>query len=209
MNSSRPFLIAVTGGIACGKSAVCKWFENKNIKVYYSDKLAHEVLQENDVIQKLTDNFGDEILSNGKIDRKKLGKLVFNNPQKLAKLNRVIHPEVLRKIHEIILFSDSDYLVFEIPLLFESGLQNAFDLSMNIFSEECNQVERIEKRDKLSTNEGLQRIQAQMNSYDKQKLADINIENNGTIAELNQKLNNLWPLIKKMKKQDIQNIMKI
>lgn len=209
MNSNRPFLIAVTGGIASGKSVVCNWFENKGIKVFYADKLAHEALQDNDVIQKLIAVFGRTILNNDTIDRKKMGKLVFSDPQKLAKLNQIIHPEVRRKINEIILLSSDAYLVFEIPLLFEIGMQHAFDLCMNIFTETNEQISRILKRDNLPLEEIEHRIASQMNSYEKQKLADINLENNSSLAELKEKMNNLWPIVKKLKKKKIQNIMKI
>ncbi|HPR16716.1 MAG TPA: dephospho-CoA kinase [Candidatus Cloacimonadota bacterium] len=203
----RPFLIALTGGIASGKTVVSQWFLAQNIPVFSADKIAHEVLHDPEVQDKLIASFGSEIRQNGEIDRKKLGEIVFGSPSALAKLNSLVHPEVRRRMAEIIAESDDDYLIFEIPLLFENGLQSAFDLTINIFTEQNWQIERMIKRDGISQQEAEQRIKAQMNAFDKQKLADINIANNGSISELQQRLTALWQLIKKLKKKDVTNLL--
>ena len=75
--SNRPFLIAITGGIASGKTLVSRWFEEKGYKVVYADKIGHKFLDDEDIINKLTEKFGEDILDNKKINRKKLGQIVF------------------------------------------------------------------------------------------------------------------------------------
>ncbi|MDO9578136.1 MAG: dephospho-CoA kinase [Candidatus Cloacimonadales bacterium] len=208
-NYTRPFLIAITGGIASGKTLVADWFADQGFEVHYADKIAHDIMNESEVTAKIIQTFGAEILPESVIDRRKLGRMVFHDPEKLKKLNDILHPLVRNEMKNLILLTDSSFLVFEIPLLFENGLQNSFDLNINIFTNRTNQIERVEKRDKLDRKEIIRRIDAQMSDFEKQKLADINIENNGTESELHQKMKNLLPLIKKLKKKEVKDILKI
>ena len=205
-NFDRPFLVAITGGIASGKTLVSNWFAEQDFTVYYSDKIAHEVLQQPEVIVRLKELFGDAIICNNEIDRRKLGELVFDDANLLAKLNKIIHPQVYIEIQNIILLSDSDFLVFEIPLLFENGLQNAFDLTINISARNELRLKRIVERDEMTENAASKRIKSQMSEFDKQKLADVNIANEGDIEELFLRLHNLLPLMKKLKKKNVKNI---
>ncbi len=205
----RPFLIAITGSFASGKTLVSKWFEDKGFIVHYTDKLGHAILQDEKVIYLLAEKFGNEILENGAISRKKLGEIVFNSTENLKFLNIILHPQIRSKTQAIIDSSREDYLVFEIPLLCENKLQDAFDLTINISATKENQISRSQKRNKMKIAQIEQRIKSQMSTYDKQKLADINIENNGTIDELYLKLENLLPLIKRMGKKDIRKIIEL
>ncbi len=200
---NRPFLIAVTGGIASGKTLVSKWFEKKGFKVYYSDKIGHHFLDNEEVIPELVKRFGKKILKNNKIDRKKLGSIVFNSQEELHFMNLLLHPKIRRETRRIIEQSDEDYLVFEIPLLFENKIEKAFDLTINISTDKKTQVERLKKDNRLLPEEIEQRINSQMQDYDKQKLADINIENNTTLDDLYSKLENLLPIIRKLNYKEI------
>ncbi len=204
---NRPFLIAVTGGIASGKTLVSKWFEKKGFKVYYSDKIGHHFLDDKEVILKLIKRFGNKILSNEKIDRKKLGNMVFNSKEDLFFLNRLLHPKIRRETCSIIEQSDEDYLIFEIPLLFENRIEKAFDLTINISTDKKKQVERLKKDNRFLPEEIEQRIKTQMPDYDKQKLADINIKNNGSINDLYSKLENLLPIIRKLNYKEVVELI--
>lgn len=207
MNYDRPFLIAITGGIASGKSLVSHWFEDHDFLVYYSDKMAHDILEKQTVIEQLQEIFSSGIVANNKIDRVALGKIIFNDANKREQLNSIIHPLVRAERRDIIMLSDAKYLVFEIPLLFENGLQNAFDLTINISAPDNLRIKRILKRDGISEGAARKRIEAQMAEFDKQKLADINIANTGAVAELFRTLERLWPLMKKLKKKDVKDQM--
>jgi dephospho-CoA kinase len=209
MNYDRPFLIAVTGGIAGGKTLVSNWFANNDIPVFYTDKLAHDVLDLPKVISKLKDVFGDDIFYENKVDRSRLGKIIFGNESLRKQLNSIIHPQVLAKMNEIIMLAESNYLIFEIPLLFELGLQNAFDLTINISARSELRIKRILNRDGISQDEAKHRIASQMSEFDKQKLTDINIANEGEIDELYNKLQNLLTLIKKLKKKEVKKVIEI
>ena len=189
----RPFLIAVTGGICSGKSTVSKWFDKNGFVVFSADEIAHFILDYPDVKEKLKDKFGDEIIRNKKVNRKKLGEIVFGNPENLKFLNGLLHPKIRAEMQKIIDFyyfeSDRpEYLVFEIPLLFENGLEKAFDLTINVYTDKNKQIQRLRKRDHLSIAEAEKRISAQMSSETKMKKADINIVNNGTRKSLYSQL---------------------
>lgn len=203
----RPFLIALTGGIASGKTTVSKWFENKDFKVYYADKIGHTFLNDKDIISKLVKRFGNNILSDNKIDRKKLGNIVFNSKEDLYFLNQLLHPKIRKETQRIIDNSIKDYLIFEIPLLFENRIEKAFDLTINISADQENQIERLKNNYGFPLKEIKQRMKAQMSDFDKQKLADINISNNSTIEELYGNLENIIPLIKKMKYKEVERLV--
>jgi len=203
----RPFLIAITGGIASGKTLVTEWFATKNIPVYFADKLAHKVLQQPEIIGKLKSAFGSEIFVENRIDRKRLGEIIFKNDVQRERLNSIVHPQVLVEMNDIITLADSKYLVFEIPLLFELGLQNAFDLTINISAHQELRINRILHRDGITQDAARKRIASQMSEFEKQKMADINIANEGEIDDLNNKMENLFPLIMKLKKKNVSKII--
>ena len=220
--SNRPFLIAVTGGIASGKTLVSKWFEEKRFKVVYADKLGHKFLDDEDIINKLTEKFGEDILENAIINRKKLGRIVFESKEKLDFLNRLLHPKIRKEMQKIIdEFTETrvgfdkqtrlgfPILIFEVPLLFENKLEKAFDLVLNISSEKNIQIKRIIKKRKISENRAKQIIDSQMSDFEKQKLADVNIMNNTSLENLYEKLENLLQIIKKMKKRNIKRLIEI
>ncbi len=112
-------------------------------------------------------------------------------------------------MQQIIDTSTNEILVFEIPLLFENGLQNAFDLTINISARNELRIKRILKKNKMSKDAAQKRINSQMSEFDKQKLVDVNISNESNIEELYLRLHKLLPLIKKIKKKDIKKITEI
>ncbi len=218
--SDRPFLIAVTGGIASGKTLVSRWFEEKGYKVVYADKIGHKFLDDEDIINKLTEKFGEDIVDKKKINRKKLGQIVFGSKQKLSFLNQLLHPKIRKEMQKIIdeceQINTSEQtrlgfpiLIFEIPLLFENKLEKAFDLVLNISSEKSIQIKRIIKKRKISEKRAKQIIDSQMPDFEKQKLADVNIENNTSLENLYEKLENLLQIIKKMKHRNIKRLIEI
>lgn len=118
----RPYLIAVTGGIASGKTLFCKELENRGMTVYYSDIIAHLILEEKEVKKRIIDKFGDIILTeNRKINREILRDMVFNNAEKLKYLNQIIHPEVSRKIQQIIDSSKQKMIFLKFPYWLRMG----------------------------------------------------------------------------------------
>ncbi|MCF7858353.1 MAG: dephospho-CoA kinase [Candidatus Cloacimonetes bacterium] len=207
--SDRPFLIAVTGGIAAGKSVVSSWFEKHNLKVIYADKLGHELLRDNKILSQISDLFGKEIIKDNEIDRKKLGKMIFNSEIKRKELNKLLHPKILEEIDELIKKSREKILLFEIALLFENNLEQAFDMTINVSADEKIKLRRIIKRDNITIRQAKKRIKTQMSDQDKKKISDINLMNNGSLEELYSELNKLLPIIKTSDKKNLSDIRKI
>lgn len=202
----RPFLIAITGGIASGKSIVSRWFEEKGYKVIYADRISHFLLEKEEIKQKIREKFGNGVFNINKVNRKKLGKIVFNSPEKLAFLNTLLHPQVRIKIQRIIDEEDSKILIIEIPLLFESRLEKCFDLILNVFSEEAIQVKRLITRNDISEQEALKKIRNQLPGVEKCDKADINIINNTSKGYLFKQLYEIEEKFIKLKFRDIQRL---
>jgi len=199
----RPVLIAVTGGIASGKSLTCEWFRKKGVSVIYADNIAHEILLEPSIKAELSKQFGSKIETNGSLNRKKLGNLVFNDPESLQFLNELIHPEVLQEMDRIIHSSDLELLIFEIPLLFEKGLQKAFDFVINLYTIEGLQVSRLVNNRKMSRQKAEQIIRVQFPAEIKKSEADLTIENNGEVSELYNQLEIFWDNIGSLQHKNV------
>ena len=170
--------VAITGGIATGKSSILQYLMMKGYVIYSSDSLAHDVLK-NEGKQEVLKEFGRSILSdNGEINRSLLGKIVFNDLEKLDKLNKIIHPYVKIRIEEIIKANpDLDIIFFEVPLLFEAKMEDMFDVTINIYCDIDTQIERIVARDGRSIDDALNIIKSQMGTYERNKKATYAIDN--------------------------------
>lgn len=170
--------IAITGNIASGKSQAENYLKNK-YPVYDSDVIAHEVLYD------LTGFYNYDVFTDGKIDRKKLGNLVFNNPDAKLKLEKIIHPKVKEKIIELFEKHKNEKCIFiSVPLLYEAGFENMFDYVIFISVEDELQLKRLMTRNNLDKNGALKRINAQLPQSDKIRKADFVIQNNSNLENL-------------------------
>ena len=203
----RPFLVAITGGIASGKSVVSNWFEEQKFSVFYADKIGHELFEDQYFKNKVEDIFGKEVISNGFVDRIKLGEIIFNSAEKRKQLNELMHPEIIKRMQKIIDGSSNEILIFEIPLLFENSLQKAFDLVINIWTDEDTQLKRLMKRMSMTRDKALKSISSQMPTSEKKKKADVNIENSTSLNSLEDKLNNIQLIINKRKFKKVVNLL--
>ena len=184
--------VAITGGIATGKSSVLQYIMMKGYVVYSSDSLAHDVLR-NEGKEAVLREFGRSILGdNGEINRSLLGKIVFNDLDKLNKLNMIIHPYVKIRIEEIIKANpDLDIIFFEVPLLFEAGMEDMFDVSINIYCDIDTQIERIVARDNRSIEDALNIIKSQMGTYERNRRATYAIDNTNDLEETYKKIDKI------------------
>ena len=162
------------------------------------DKMAHEVEEPDKPAGKeIVQYFGADILSAAKkIDRNKLAKIVFNDREKLKALNNIVHPHVFQEWHyrlAAIKKANKHALVLsDIPLLFEEKLQHLFDLTLLILIPAEEQISRLMARNDLTHKEAQLRLASQMPIADKIKLADIVINNQGTMAETEKKVEEVW-----------------
>lgn len=186
-------VIALTGGIGCGKSLAAQYFAELGALVIDADQLARAAIERGSQgFDEVVALFGDSILSNGDIDRRALGELIFKNPESKIKLEGIIHPFVRREFEEAVASLKSDeVLVYEIPLLVETGAQDRFDIVITVESEIENRIARLRQRGMhISEIEG--RIAAQATREQRVEAADFLIENDGSEDELLRQVENIW-----------------
>ena len=190
-------LVGLTGGIASGKSTVAAILGRLGAVVVDADELAREVVQPGQVAwQEIVDAFGPEVLQEDRsLDRPKLRKIVFDDPQARTKLEAMIHPRVRALADEKIrglAAAGQAVVVYEVPLLFEVRLHETLRPVILVACDTKTQTERIVRRDRVTGAEAQKTIEAQMSLEEKRKLADYVIENDGSLEELERQVRELW-----------------
>ena len=187
-------IIGLTGGIGSGKSTVSNYLRGKNLTLLCADKIAHQIMQPGQIAyRKIVKKFGKEILSSDKtINRKILGPLVFKNPNHLKSLNAIAHPEVLKEFKkQIRLHKKEKYIILDVPLLFESGMDKICDHIILVALNRKIQSQRIKKRDGITQVEIKRRINSQMPLREKKKRSNFVINNSGTWTQTKKQIEKL------------------
>lgn len=195
--NSTHFLIGLTGGIGSGKSCAARIFSNLGAVVLDADQLAHTVLTWPESIKRLSELFGLEVRSSdGQVDRAKIASLVFEDPEKLQQLNAVVHPGV-RKLYEQAVADSKPgtILVYDVPLLFEANLQQNFDQTLVISAPTALRQKRVTERNGWTAEQFEARNSRQMPLTQKEKLADLIIENTGTPSELRRAIQQYYKAV--------------
>lgn len=191
-------IIGITGSIACGKSTVSNYLKSKGYIVIDADKIGHEALDDDYVKEKLIVAFGNEILEDNKINRQKLGELVFGNSSNLNVLNSIIHPEIRKKILEKIDKNNDKELIFiDVALLFEAKFDDLVDKIIVVYVDENTQLTRLMKRNSISKKEALSRIVSQMSPIEKAKLGDYTVNNNLDVINTYEQVDKVLSELKK------------
>ena len=173
-------VVGITGGIACGKSTVCKKFEELDWQVISTDSLAHEILQfDQEVIDQILNRFGVEIKDKrGNIDKTQLADVIFSNPSERLWLEQLLHPKVREKWISSINISSQSNFVVEVPLLFENNLYSLFTKTISVHASTNHQFLRLQQRS-LSDPEIIARLNSQMSVDEKSNRADFVILGEG------------------------------
>jgi dephospho-CoA kinase len=187
------FIVALTGGIGSGKSAAGDFFEDLGAVVVDADQLARDVIERGtDGFDELVATFGDEILTNGVLDRSKLGSIVFANPAELKKLEEIIHPRVSEAFAEIIEESPSDSVViYQIPILVQTAGRERFDYVITVETSLETRIQRLKERG-MKGYEIEARIKAQASDADRAKIADAVFNNDGDLDQLLRQAENIY-----------------
>jgi dephospho-CoA kinase len=177
------YAIALTGGISTGKSTVCSVLSLMGFKIIDADSIAHKILEQEQ--QAISEHFGKEFIVDGKVDRKRIGSIIFNNEDEKRWLESLVHPLIRAEILTQASRSEDQKVPYfiDIPLFFET---NAYPIkhSLLIYAPKETQIERLMKRDGYSKEEALARIDAQMSIEDKRELATDIIENTKDVGSL-------------------------
>ena len=191
-------IIGLTGGIASGKSTVSKIFRELGAEIIDADIKAKEISEREDVIKEIGNIFGKEVInSEGKIDRLKIKEIVFNNKEKLKKLNDLIHPKVIEEFKKIKENTGkNDIIIFDVPLLFESGMDKMCDKIILVFTDKKIQIKRMLERDGITEELAEKIINSQMSLEEKLNKSQIHLENNGTLEDLREKSETIYRELK-------------
>ncbi|GAA3724421.1 dephospho-CoA kinase [Salinicoccus jeotgali] len=194
------YIIGLTGGIASGKSTASEYIQSKGYPVLDADIYAKKATAQNGPAYKgILDHFGEDIArSDGEIDRRKLGAIIFNDPEERQILNGLVHPEVRRMMNEDKeRLSLESHVFLDIPLLFENGLDEQCDLTATVYVDEETQKKRLMDRDGFTEEEALSRIRSQMPLSDKRDRSDVVFQNSGSIQELRGQIQSFLDKIEK------------
>jgi dephospho-CoA kinase len=189
------YAIALTGGIATGKSTVASLLALNGLRVIDADAIAHKLLDENS--SWVSEQFGSEFVKNGRVDRASLGKLVFADNEAKAKLEAFLHPKIREAIE---LESEKQdgfefpYLI-DIPLFFETGAYDIKD-SVVVYTPKAIQLDRFIKRNGFSEEESLRRIESQMDIEEKKRRATWVIDNSQNLKHLQAECEKFVDIIK-------------
>jgi len=186
-------IVALTGGIGAGKSQVAKYFHQLGSYVFDADQLARAAIERGSAgFDEVVTTFGDLILKDGDIDRRKLGEVIFADPTAKAKLEAIVHPEVKRLFEEAKNDLPHDaILIYEIPLLVESNSGKRFDYSITVEADIETRTKRLKERG-LASHEIVGRMAAQASREERVSYCDLVIENQGDQDALLRKVEEIW-----------------
>lgn len=185
-------LIGITGGIGSGKSAVTQDLRERGYFVVCADETAREVVRPGEPgAEALLAEYGEGFfLPDGALDRKKLAAYVFGHPERVKRLNSLLHPIIIQRMFEQV--QGRDGLVFlDAALLIQAGMHNKVDEVWLVTADLETRIRRVMQRDGLARDEVLRRIRAQMSDEEMRRYANEVIENNGTLEQLHERIGEL------------------
>lgn len=189
-------LVGLTGGIGSGKSTVARLLEKRGAVVFDADLLAREAVEPGTPGHAaVIERFGADVLApGGELDREALASIVFADPSARRDLEEIVHPEVRRLFAEgSEAYRDTDrVVVFSAPLLVETGMHTAFEILVVVSATVATQIERLMRQRGMSESSIRARIEAQAPLEDKAAVADLLVDNEGTLDELESQVDRLW-----------------
>jgi dephospho-CoA kinase len=187
--------VGLTGGIGAGKSEVSRRLAVQGAVIIDADAAARDVVAPGtEGLAEIIDAFGPEILlPDGTLDRPRLGDLVFADPSKRATLNAIIHPKVGTRMSELEQAAGPNAIVVhDVPLIAENGLAGAYDLVIVVDVPPRTQIDRLVKLRGMTRDQAKARIAAQATREQRLSIADIVVDNSGSLTELDRQVGDLW-----------------
>ena len=190
--------IGLTGGIATGKSTVARLLTERGAILIDLDVVAREVVEPGrPALSAIAERFGQAVIrEDGSLDRKKLGAVVFSDPQERKALEAITHPAIRTVMKERMALHESEspdkLVVVDVPLLYESGLEGYFERVMVVYVPRREQLRRLMARDGLSEEDAGKRLAAQMDIEEKRRRADIVVDNGGSLDATAARIDRFW-----------------
>ena len=189
-------VVGLTGGIGSGKTTIAKLLMHEGVPVYDSDKRAKLLMHNSTKIRAaLKLEFGDEVYSEEGLNREYLAKIVFGNTDKLKVLNSIVHPVVAKDFQDWIAEQNTEIAVKEAAILFESGAHKTCDVNVTVHTDVEERIERVQKRDGVTREQVLSRINNQWTDEQRNEKSDIVIKNN----DIDPTETNVKELVKQLK----------
>jgi dephospho-CoA kinase len=194
------YLIALTGGIASGKSTVSERLSALGAVVIDADVLAREVVEPGTpALAEIASEFGTHVLRpDGSLDRAALGAVIFRDPEARDKLNAITHPRIRQRVHELIAEAERQnpdaVIVYDVPLLVEAGTDRdmRFDLVAVAHADAATRLRRLVELRGIEYGEAVRRIESQASDEERLAIADVVIDNNGTLEDTLAQVDALW-----------------
>lgn len=194
--SENSIKIAVTGGVASGKSTVCNIFEDLGVVTYSADQFSRDVVKKDSrAYHKIIEHFGKTVVKeDGSINRRLLRDIITKNQQEKVALENIVHPEIISLMKKKLAETQkkSQNIVLEVPLLFELGLENLFDVTIMVYAESDLKMKRLQDRDNVTEEKASTFIGLQMADEKKVKRSDFVIFNNGSKEQLAKEVKKLY-----------------
>ncbi len=176
-------IIGITGTFGSGKTTIAEMFKGYGYKIINADKIAHSLLNKKEIKNAIIKEFGTSILTKGKINRRKLKDIVFNNHKELVRLNKIIHPAIIKKIKSIIKKTKNKKIIIDGALMIEANCLDLVDKLLVVKIKKEEQLRRILKKRKYTKKEIRNIIKSQLNQKQKLKYADYIIDNSNKIKD--------------------------
>lgn len=188
--------IGLTGGIGTGKSTACTYFADNGLKIIDADKISREVVNNKDILDLIKDKFGCGFFDwRGQFRRKEFGNHIFRFPNERIKYENIVIPyikaEIKKKFKEFE-ENNEDMVILDAPTLIETGFYTEVDYIVLVYTDVNTQIQRVRERDKLSRNDAVNRINAQMPLNEKKKYADMIIDTSNEIPKTQKQLKILF-----------------
>jgi len=186
--------VGLTGGIASGKSMVADALAARCAIIIDADVLAREVVEPGTpALAAIVDRFGAQVLRDGQVDRARLARIVFADPEARRDLERIVHPAVRARAAELERAAgDAAVVVHVIPLLVETGQHEDFDVVVTVDADHETQIQRLMVRNGFTRAEAESRIAAQASREDRRRAADVVVDNTGSLTQLREQIDALW-----------------
>lgn len=181
-------VIGITGGTGAGKSTVCEEIKKYGAEIIDCDKIARQIVEKGEpALGEIVEVFGDDILlSDGTLNRKKMGSLVFSDKKKLEMLNEITHRYIFAEMKKRLIETTADIVVLDVPLLFQCDFPFDCDVTVAVTADKETRIQRIMQRDGINSEMAEARMANQMTDEEYAALADVCFYNNGEYEKISE-----------------------